>query len=56
VLNPESFRHYIQAFNRNDAERTVNYIDDKSSWEWLRNNIPFFEASGKSNCYPVTWW
>jgi hypothetical protein len=58
VLNPGSFRHYVDAFNRNDVERTVNYIDDKSAWEWLQQNVPFFEASDKTleETYYFRWW
>jgi len=58
VLNPDSFRHYVDAFNRNDVERTVNYIDDKSAWQWLQQNVPLFEASDKSleETYYFRWW
>ena len=58
MLNPDTFRHYVEAFNRDDVERTTNYIDDKSAWEWLRNNIPFFEASDKGleESYYFRWW
>ena len=58
VLNPESFRHYVETFNRNDDERFVNYIDDKSAWDWLRENIPFFESSDKDleEIYYFRWW
>ena len=58
VLRPGSFRHYIEAFNRNDDERSVNYVDDKSSWEWLEKNIPLFECSDKNleEIYYFRWW
>jgi len=58
VLRPESFRHYIDAFNRNDDERFVNYIDDRSSWEWLQKNIPLFECFDKNleEIYYFRWW
>ena len=58
LLNPDSFHHYIEAFNHDDAERTVNYIDNKSAWEWLQRNIPFFEASDKGleETYYFRWW
>jgi len=58
VLRPEAFRHYIDAFNRNDDERFVNYIDDRSSWEWLQKNIPLFECSDKNleKIYYFRWW
>ena len=58
VLNPESFRHYVETFNRNDDERVINYIDDKSAWDWLRENVPFFESSDKDleEIYYFRWW
>ena len=58
VLRPDSFRHYIEAFNRNDDERNVNYVDDKSSREWLEKNIPLFECSDKDleETYYFRWW
>ena len=57
-LNPESFRHYIQTFNRNDVERVVNYIDNRSSWDWLKDNIPLFESSDEDleEIYYFRWW
>src|ERR1019366_488503 len=58
VLRPDSFRNYIEAFNRNDDERNVNYVDDKSSREWLEKNIPLFECSDKDleETYHFRWW
>ncbi|MGD0579731.1 MAG: family 43 glycosylhydrolase [Bryobacteraceae bacterium] len=58
VLDPESFRHYVETFNRNDVERQVQFIDDKSAWGWLRDNVPFFESSDKSleEMYYFRWW
>jgi len=58
VLDPETFRHYVQAFNRNDVERHVNYIPNQGAWEWLKDNVPLFEASDKSleEMYYFRWW
>ncbi len=58
VLRPEAFRHYIETFNRNDDERFVNYIDDRTSWDWLKKNIPLFECSDKNleEIYYFRWW
>ncbi len=39
VLQPGAFRHYVEEFNWNDAERKTNCIDN--------NDIPFFESSDK---------
>ena len=58
LLSPDSFRRYIDAFNRNDVEGAVNFIDNKSAWDWLQHNIPFFEASDKNleETYYFRWW
>ncbi len=58
VLNPESFRHYVEEFNANDAERKVNLVDNQSAWPWLQENIPFFECSDKDleEMYYFRWW
>lgn len=63
VLNPDSHRHYIEAFNRSDALnrnalQRANYIDDAAAWTWLRQNIPFFESSAKDieEIYYFRWW
>jgi hypothetical protein len=47
VLRPSAFRRYVDAFNRNDVETTVNHVDNKAAWAWLEQNIPFFESSDK---------
>ncbi len=58
ALRPESFQHYIESFNRNDEERAATFIDNKSSWEFLRENIPLFECSDKTleEIYYFRWW
>ena len=58
VLRPSAFRHYVDAFNRNDVETTVNHVDNKAAWAWLEQNIPFFESSDKDleEIYYFRWW
>ncbi len=58
VLDPENFRHDVESFNRNDIERKINYVDDRSAWEWMKSNIPFFESSdeGLNEIYYFRWW
>jgi hypothetical protein len=58
VLEPDAFQHYVDTFNQNDVERTVNYVDDCHSGEWLKEDIPFFESSDKSleEMYYFRWW
>ena len=58
VLNPDTFRHHVDGFNAGDVEGKVNSIDNKSAWEWLRQNIPFFECADKDleEMYYFRWW
>ncbi len=58
VLQANDFRHYVEGFNRDDVERNVNYVPDKSAWTWLEANIPFFEASDPTltEMYYFRWW
>jgi len=58
VLNPESFRFYIDSFNQMDDESIVNAIPNAQSWQWLRENIPFFECPDKEieQIYYYRWW
>ena len=59
VLNPETFRHYIDEFGREDAEGTIDYyIGNQAAWDWMEQNIPFFESSDKAieEMYYFRWW
>jgi predicted GH43/DUF377 family glycosyl hydrolase len=58
ALKPEAYRHYIDAFNRNDAELTVNEIPNAAAWDWMKANVPLFECSDKSmeETYYFRWW
>jgi hypothetical protein len=58
VLDPFAFRHYVEAFNASDTAGRTNLIDNESSWEWLQQNIPFFECADKDleEMYYFRWW
>lgn len=58
VLNAEAFKHHIEFFNTMEPENIVNYISNNRSWEWMRENIPFFECPDKSfeQIYYFRWW
>jgi hypothetical protein len=57
-LGVDAFRHYIDEFNANDPEGKAGYVDNRSSREWLKGNIPFFECSDQSleEMYYFRWW
>jgi hypothetical protein len=58
LLAPESFRHYIDDFNRTFREEVVNYIPDAQAWEWMQANIPLFTCPDREieQLYYYRWW
>jgi hypothetical protein len=58
VLDPDAFRHYVDACAANDEELIVQHIDNRAAWPWLRENIPFFECPDKAfeETYYFRWW
>jgi len=58
VLDSEDFRHHVDSFNTMEPENIINLIPNSESWEWLVENIPFFECPDKSfeQIYYFRWW
>lgn len=58
ILKTDKFKHYIDNFNENDEESVVQYIDNKSAWTWLTDNMPVFECPDKmiEETYYFRWW
>lgn len=58
ILNAEAFKHYVEYFNTMEPENIVNYVSNEASWEWMKENIPFFECPDKSfeQIYYFRWW
>lgn len=58
VLNPESFKHYIDSFNVNDQELYPQYIPNSQSWKFLSENIPLLDCPDKmiEQTYYFRWW
>lgn len=58
VLQPETFRHYVDTFNRHDRETVVNHIPNAAAWVWMAANVPSFECSDKDleEIYWFRWW
>ena len=57
ILVAESFRHYVDSFNRDDEQLYAN-IPNKKAWEFLKANIPLFECPDKDfeQTYYFRWW
>lgn len=58
MLNTLTFEEYIHKFNTNDNETVINSISNQDVWEWMLENIPFFECSDKEieETYYFRWW
>jgi hypothetical protein len=58
VLNAESFRPYVDFFNRIDREEVVNAIPNGSVWDWMKANVPRFACPDRDaeQIYYFRWW
>lgn len=58
ILDPDSFKHYVDLFNRMEDENIVNLIPNDQSWEWMKENIPLFECPQDNfeEIYYYRWW
>ncbi len=65
VLAKQDFRHYIDAFNRQDSAELhldvvpgTKMIPNAETWNFLEANIPFFECPDKEieEIYYYRWW
>ena len=58
ILKTENFKHYIEAFNQDDRELYKQEIPNEKAWDFLVENIPFFECPDKQleRTYYFRWW
>jgi hypothetical protein len=58
LLDRESFRHYVEQFNRDDKEDVAGLIHNSDAWEWMKSNIPFFSCPDPDIelTYYYRWW
>ncbi len=58
ALKADDFRHYVEAFNRDDAELYRQHVPNARSWEFLRDNMPLFACpdAGIEQTYYFRWW
>ncbi len=58
VLNADTYKHYVDAFNENDEELYVQYIPNDKAWEFLTGNIPLLDCPDKDieRTYYFRWW
>jgi len=58
LLDHGKFKKYIYRFNEKDDETVIQYVDNKSAWDWLKRNIPFLDCPDKDieEVYYFRWW
>jgi hypothetical protein len=58
VLDPASFEHYVDTFNKNDEQLYAQHVSNEKAWEFLTANIPLFECPDKDfeRTYYFRWW
>ena len=58
VLNADSFRHYVDAFNQNDEELYTQVYANTNAWAFLKANIPLLDCPDKEieETYYFRWW
>jgi glycogen debranching enzyme len=58
VLKAESFKHYVDTFNKNDEDLYVQHIPNEKVWEFLKANVPLLEYPDKDleRTYYFRWW
>ena len=58
LLKPAAFAHHIKRFNTMEDENVTNFVSNAESWDWLQQNIPFFECpdADVEAIYYYRWW
>jgi len=58
ILDPQSYKHYIDTFNANDDELYKGSIPNSASWQFLSDRIPFFDCPDTTieKIYYFRWW
>lgn len=58
VLQPSSFKHYVDYFNKMEDENIKQAIPNDSAWKWMQANIPLFECPQQNfeEIFYYRWW
>jgi hypothetical protein len=58
IIPPERVKAYVDDFNRADEELVVNLISNARAFDWMSEQIPFFECPDKEieRIYYFRWW
>jgi hypothetical protein len=58
LLDRESFRRYVDGFNRDDKEDVAGLIYNAEAWAWMKENVPFLSCPDPDFelTYYYRWW
>src|SRR5882724_7448048 len=58
VLDPATFRHYVDQFHRDDLSHLAGAIPDAEAYDWMRANIPLLSVPDPEleRIYYYRWW
>jgi hypothetical protein len=58
VIDPARVKHFIDTFNAMEPETVVNLIPNGQAWDWMLQNVPFFECpdADLQEMYYFRWW
>jgi hypothetical protein len=58
ILSPGTYQGIVESFNRGDNELTTNSVPNALAWDWMKDNIPWFDCSDKEiqEIYYFRWW
>src|SRR5579875_587544 len=58
VLVTANYKHYVDSFNDDYPDTTVNAVNNEHCWEWMLDNIPFFDCPDKDleKTYYFRWY
>lgn len=57
-MHENGWRQYIQRFNSNDEELTIQAVPNEKAEEWLAEEVPYFECPDRliEEIYYYRWW
>ncbi len=58
ILKADSFKHFVDYFNRMEDENLSFVIPNAQAWDWMKVNIPLFECPQDNfeEIYYFRWW
>jgi hypothetical protein len=58
ILRADDYQHYVDHFNTMEDENIVQAIPNSQSWQWMKANIPFFDAPDENfkEIWYYRWW